>query len=201
VEVVVRRPAAALLGTLAGTVLLVGAKFANAPPAQTVEDSVAASDRGSAAGAGGPTGDESATSAGSGVSAAGAGLPPSGMSTTAGATPGRGTPTPGRTTGGPAPTTASAECTTTAGAASRVSSPGVGAVTVTIQVCGGVLKTATGSLSRSNWDRNTAAIPALNSLAVKNYKTDFAAIHYSGATLTSNAYQASLRSAMTTAGV
>jgi uncharacterized protein with FMN-binding domain len=38
-------------------------------------------------------------------------------------------------------------------------------------------------------------------MAVQYYKTNFSQIHYSGATLTSNAYQASLRSAMTKAKV
>ena len=47
----------------------------------------------------------------------------------------------------------------------------------------------------------TESAAALNSLTVANYKTNFSAIHYSGATLTSNAYQASLRSAMTQAGI
>jgi hypothetical protein len=87
------------------------------------------------------------------------------------------------------------------GNAANVASPGIGAITVTIRVCGGVLKTATGAQSRSNWDTNATAVPALNPLAVRYYKTNFSMIHYSGATLTSTAYQASLRSAMTKSGI
>jgi len=83
----------------------------------------------------------------------------------------------------------------------NVASPGIGAVTVTIKVCGGVLSTSTGSLSQSNLPANTQAIPALNTLAVQYYKTNISMIHYSGATLTSNAYQASLQSAMAKAGI
>ena len=196
-----RRPAAALLGTLAGTVLLVGAKYGSASPAATAGDTVAAGDAGTAGDTAGAPSAVLDGSAGAPAQNPSAAPGPSGRS----ATSGTGTPAPGRTTGRPtgaATTTAAAPaCTTKSGAASSVASPGVGNVTVTIQVCGGVLKTATAAQSRSNWDKNTAALPALNSLAVKNYKTNFSAIHYSGATLTSNAYQASLRSAMSQAGI
>jgi uncharacterized protein with FMN-binding domain len=74
-------------------------------------------------------------------------------------------------------------------------------VTVTIRACGSTVTSASSSQSRSNWDANSDALPALNSLAVKYYKTDISKIHYSGATLTSNAYQASLRSALGQAGL
>jgi hypothetical protein len=73
-------------------------------------------------------------------------------------------------------------------------------VTVSIRVCGSAVTTASSTQSRSNWGPNSAALPALNSLAVKYYKTDISKIHYSGATLTSAAYQASLRSALSDAG-
>jgi len=204
----VRRPAAALLGTLAGTVLLVGAKYGQASPATNAGDTVAASDAGSPGSPGNPVspgaGLPGNASAGTVAQTPGAAPGPSGKSSTVGAPPGPGNPTPGRSTGGPAATTTTAAaptCTTKSGSASAISSPGVGTVTVSIQVCGGVLKTATAAQSRSNWDKNTAALPALNSLTVANYKTNFSAIHYSGATLTSKAYQTSLRSAMTQAGI
>ena len=199
-----RRPAAALLGTLAGTVLLVGAKYGSAPPAATAGDSVASNDSGPTdpgttdAGSALPS-DAPAGPSGSAVPGTGTAPVPSGR-TSATTAAGRATPTAGRTTGGPPPTTAPS-CTTTTGSATNVASPGIGAITVTIKVCGGVLKTSTGAQSRSNWDTNTAAVPTLNTLAVKNYKTNFSAIHYSGATLTSTAYRASLRSAMTKAGI
>jgi uncharacterized protein with FMN-binding domain len=92
-------------------------------------------------------------------------------------------------------------CANATGNATNIASPGVGAITVTIQVCGGVVKTATGAQSRSNWEANQSAVPALNRLAVQYYRTDISKIHYSGATLTSNAYQASLRSALGKAGL
>ena len=116
------------------------------------------------------------------------------------------TPAPTRTTTSPAPPSPSATstlpaCMTTAGNAVNVASPGVGALTVTIKVCGGVMSTSNGSLSQSNLPANTPAIPALNTLAVQYYKTNISMIHYSGATLTSNAYQASLQSAMAKAGI
>jgi uncharacterized protein with FMN-binding domain len=82
-----------------------------------------------------------------------------------------------------------------------VASPGTGTVTVTIKVCNGAISSATSTLSQSNWPANTAALPALNSLTPQYYKTNISAIHYSGATLTSNAYQSSLRSAISKAGI
>jgi uncharacterized protein with FMN-binding domain len=184
--------------------LLVGAKYGSASPATNAGDTAAANDAGTAGGLPGDPSAGPAGSAGSATQSPGAALGPSGKNPTTGATAGPGNPAPGRTTTGPAPATTTAAapaCTTKPGPASSISSPGVGTITVTIQVCGGVLKTATAVQSRSNWDKNTAALPALNSLAVKNYKTNFSAIHYSGATLTSNAYQASLRGAMTQAGI
>ncbi|MGI5246721.1 hypothetical protein [Dactylosporangium sp. CA-139066] len=182
-----RRPAAALLGTVVGTVLLVGAKYGSASPAANTADTVAA----------GPS--ESGPDASS-APPLDPGAPPGtpGKSPTAG----KATPTPGRTAGTTSTTAAAPPaCTTKSGSAAAIADPGVGTITVTIQVCGGVLKSATGTQSRSNWSKNTAAVPALNSLAVTNYKTNFSAIHYSGATLTSNAYQASLRSALNQAGI
>lgn len=189
-----RRPAAALLGTVAGTVLLVGAKYGSAsPPADA--GAVASSD--DAAGAASDATSAAAGGAGGAVPGGTVASAPPGRNPTTGAAPGAGTT--GRATSGPATTTAA--CTTASGAATQVASPGVGTVTVTIQVCGGAIKTASAVQSRSNWDPNTAAIPALNKLAVADYKTNFAAIHYSGATLTSTAYRASLRSAMSKAGI
>jgi hypothetical protein len=72
---------------------------------------------------------------------------------------------------------------------------------VTIKVCDGKLSTSTGTLSKSNWDANTAALTKLNSLAVQYYASDMSKITYTGATLTSNAYKASLSSALTKAGL
>jgi hypothetical protein len=199
----VRRATAALLGTVTGTVLLVGLKYGGSSAHHANVDSPAAladpfgagpADPGTA-GSADPTGSAPTGSAQpTGPAAAVTGAPSVPPATHAG--PGRSTiPSKAASAGPPAPPA----CTTAAGDAVAVSRPGVGAVTVTIKACGGAISTATGSLSQSNWNRNTNAVPALNALAVQYYRTDFAQIHYSGATLTSNAYQASLRSAMTRA--
>jgi uncharacterized protein with FMN-binding domain len=183
----VRRPAAALLGTVVGTILLVGAKYGSASPPTNAGDTVAT----------GPSdGAPDGSSAPPPAPGAAPGSP--GKSPTAA---GKTSAAPGRTAGAPATTAAAPPaCVTKSGPATAIAEPGVGTITVSIQVCGGVLKSSTGAQSRSNWSKNTAAVPALNSLAVSNYKTNFSAIHYSGATLTSNAYQASLRSALSQAG-
>jgi hypothetical protein len=202
--ILVRRATAALLGTVTGTVLLVGLKYGTSPGHTNANNTAALVDP---SGAG--TADPGAAGSASGPAGA-----PSGLAAPAGpgaasvpADPPASRPNPGRSAAsskpappGPPPPAPPA-CTTTAGDPSNVSRPGVGAVTVTIKVCGGAISTASGSLSQSNWSRNTNAVPALNTLAVKYYKTDFAQIHYSGATLTSNAYQASLRSAMSRANL
>lgn len=193
-----RRPAAALLGTVVGTVLLVGAKYGSASPAGA-PNSIAAGDTGAAdaaaSGATAPGGDPSAGPApagvGTGPSSAGPGKTPATKAA------GGHTATPGQPTTRPP----AASCTSDTGNPARVSSPGIGSVTVSVRVCAGAVTTASSSQSRSNWDANGAALPALNSLAVKYYKTDISKIHYSGATLTSNAYQASLRSALSDAGL
>ncbi|MGC9665177.1 hypothetical protein ACNTMW_01315 [Planosporangium sp. 12N6] len=203
-----RRATAALVGTVAGTVLLVGAKYGTAPasgagvtatsglagpPASGAPDP-AGNGGGAGAPAGGaaPAGSAAPAPAGTGSAAgAKAGAPAAGTTTAAGATGGRTTPA--------APPAAT--CTTATGDPTAVSKPGVGAVTVTIKVCGGAVSTASGTLSQSNWSKNTSAIPALNTMAVQYYKTGLSQIHYSGASLTSAAYQASLKSAMTKAGI
>jgi hypothetical protein len=190
----VRRATAALLGTVVGTTLLVDAKYGSGPTSGTgVSNSqpLGESTPGSGVGANGPT---------AGPTAPNAAPVPGG--TTAKPGGGGGTTTPGgvtRTT--PAAPPAAPACTTAAGNPTRVSSPGIGTVTVTIKVCGGALTTSSGVLSQSNWSKNTNAVPALNSMAVQYYKTNFSQIHYSGASLTSAAYQTSLRSAMTKAGI
>jgi hypothetical protein len=74
-------------------------------------------------------------------------------------------------------------------------------VTVTIKVCDDAVSTASSALSQSNWDDNTAALPALDQLAVQYYQSDITKVHYSGATLTSDAYQTSLKAALSKAGL
>ncbi len=199
-----RRATAALLGTVTGTVLLVGVKYgagsvghANVDSSTTLaERSGGAPDPGAAGStgpAGGPSGEPAGPSGGPAAPLA-TGVPSAPPASRA--APGHSTaPSKAASAGPPAPPT----CVTVTGDPIAVPRPGVGAVAVTIKACGGTISTASGALSQSNWSRNTNAIPALNTLAVQYYKTNFAQIHYSGATLTSNAYQASLRSAMTKA--
>jgi hypothetical protein len=105
----------------------------------------------------------------------------------------------------PAPSpspSATAACASYTGSTANTAAPGSGTVTVTIKVCNGAITTATAKqVDNSGYSVNAQAIPALNTLAVQYYKTDITKIHYSGATLTSNAYQTSLRSAMAVAGI
>jgi len=208
-----RRTTAAALGTLIGTTLLVAAKYG--APSATAGTATAIT-------AGNPAADSNSTAAGS--------APPDGTSASAGAAPGiSGTPAPpgaapsgtahttappqpGRTTpavagggggGGGGTTTAPPppSCSNVTGSGVGVASPGIGTVTVTIKVCNGAISSATSTQDQSDWSNNTAALPALNALVPQNYKTNISAIHYSGATLTSHAYQSSLQSAMSKAGI
>jgi uncharacterized protein with FMN-binding domain len=199
----VRRATAALLGTVTGTVLLVGAKYGTSPAGTNTGNTVAVGGPATSDGAAGA--DPAASASASPVPAGPNAAPVPGGSATrpaGGAT----TPAAGRTTTGGTPRTTPAAppapaCRTATGNAAGVASPGIGTVTVTIKVCNGAITTSSGSQSASNWNRNAQAVPALNTLAVQYYKTDFSKIHYSGATLTSNAYQSSLRSAMSKAGI
>jgi hypothetical protein len=93
------------------------------------------------------------------------------------------------------------ECKTFVGDATKVARPGIGAVTVTLGFCDNTLVTATSSLSQSNWRSNPQALKAMDALTLEYYATDLSKIHFSGATLTSRAYQASLKSALAGAGL
>jgi hypothetical protein len=103
----------------------------------------------------------------------------------------------------PPPTSPTPTCDTYDGDSVSIGGDGGdGIVFITITVCNGVLTEAGGGVMMSNYEpQNTDAVAALNVLAVKYYKTDFSMITYSGATLTSAAYQASLKSAMALAGM
>lgn len=77
-----------------------------------------------------------------------------------------------------------------------------GTAFVTIKVCGGAMTEAKGGVMMSNYEpQNTKACAALDQLAVQYYKTEVSRISYSGATLTSSAYQRSLQSALGQAGL
>jgi hypothetical protein len=198
-----RRATAAALGTLIGTALLVTTKYAAPSATAAGATAVSAGDPVAvdavAAGSAGPGASSAVPGPGGTPGPAGA-APTGAVRTTAAA------PQPARTTpagGGGGATTAAPppSCSTVSGSGQRVASPGVGTVTVTIKVCNGAISSASSTLSQSNWSNNNAALPALNSLTPQYYKTNISAIHYSGATLTSNAYQSSLRSAMSKAGI
>ena len=187
-----RRATAALIGTVAGTALLVGAKYA--APVPVGAGSAVGTDTGA------DPGDQ-----GVDVSVSGSVDPAGGAPVSPGAVPSAG-PTstkasPGRTTTAPTATktTTPASCKTAAGAGATIANPGVGVVVVTVKVCNGVLTSASATLSESNWKPNAAAFVELNSKAVQYYKTNLAAITVGGATRTSEAYVKSLKSAMTAA--
>lgn len=208
-----RRGSALVLSTIAGTALLVGARYATA--ARDDAAGIAAGrgathgESGSGTGADpsvtptgsapGPSPDPSASPSQSQPPAT---SPPAGQSRPPGS---QAAPAPTRAGGGSTPTTAPpaapATCVTAAGNPAKVASPGVGDMTVTIKVCGGALTASTGALNQSNWSANNQAIPAMNSLTVKYYAADISRITYSGATLTAKAYQASLKSAIAKAGL
>jgi hypothetical protein len=191
----VRRATAALLGTVVGTTLLVGAKYATSPA--TTEVSAATDPVGDAPA--GTTPEASSPDASS-VAAPLTAAPTS----TAAATKASGTApanTARTTPTSTAPAPASAACTKVQGNAVNVPEPGTGTVTVSVSVCNKAISSAAAALSRSNYQKNSSAIPALNAMVVRYYKTGISQIHYSGATLTSGAYQSSLRSAMSKAGI
>jgi hypothetical protein len=203
-----RRATAAALGTLIGTTLLVAAKYGAPSATAGTATAISAGDPAAAAGgvaAGSAPPDALSSSAAAAVpgpsgTPAAPGAAPSGAArTTAPPQPARTTPAGGggATTAPPPPPS----CSTVSGNGQNVASPGIGTVTVTIKVCNGAISSASSTQSQSNWSNNTAALPALNSLTPQYYKTNISAIHYSGATLTSAAYQTSLRSAMSKAGI
>ena|SRR5215475_6711811 len=202
-----RRATGAALGTIIGTALLVAAKYGAPSATADTPTSISAGDPAAADGvaAGSAPSDVPLSAAASVPGLTGipgpSGRAPSGAArTTSAPRPGSRT-TPAGGGGGGGTTTAPATCTSVRGNGADVSSPGIGTVTVTIKVCNGAISSASSTQSQSNWSKNSSALPALNSLTPRYYKTSISSIHYSGATLTSNAYQSSLRSAMSKAGI
>jgi hypothetical protein len=192
---VVRRATAAFLGTVAGTSLLVGAKVATATPEATSRTAVGSPIGDPAGGDGAGTGGSPAAPPTSGpasrVAAKASATRPAGATSTRPATP--------RTTA-PSPTRATTTCKTATGSAAGVSSPGISSVTVTVKVCNGTISSSSGYMPDSNWEKNSSAIPALNSLAVTYGKTNISKVYYSGCSLTSAAYRNSLSSALSKVG-
>lgn len=97
----------------------------------------------------------------------------------------------------PSPLRSDPACITATGDPAEVVEPGIGEVTVTITLCDGVISTASSALSQSNYGRNKRALRAMDELTLEYALTDINMISYSGATLTSEAYRASLQSALT----
>ena len=197
-----RKAKAAIIGSIAGTAMVTGVWFAF--PASAHETN-AQSQAGNPCPSGNTT---NARQQGRNSRCAGSGVAPSGSaaptaSSTAAPTQSATTAPTATATATAAPTSSSStsSCTTATGSAATIVSPGVGTVTVTIKVCDGVLSTSTGVISQSNWNANTAALASLNTLAVQYYASDMSKITYSGATLTANAYQSSLESALSKAGL
>jgi hypothetical protein len=82
-----------------------------------------------------------------------------------------------------------------------VGGPGVGAVTVTLKVCGSQVSSASSTLSESNYSKNSSALPAMDKLAVQYATSNINMVNYSGATYTSQAYRDALKSALSKAGI
>lgn len=97
--------------------------------------------------------------------------------------------------------TASPACTTSVGDPANVSDPGIGALTVTIVACDGSVTSASSVLSTSNYGRNKSALAAMDKLVPQYATTKISMVAYSGATYTAEAYRASLKSALTKAGL
>ncbi len=196
-----RRATAAVIGTVAGTTLLIGAKVATQPPADALASSSGAAGTGGAAGGDpGQSGDPGATGGAGAARGASASTP--GASSSAVAS--RSTARPGATTGAPAParTSAAVTCRSYTGKTVSPVYKTQGSVTVTISACGGVLQSASAVQNDpTDYGPNKAAITSLNSLAVRYYKTNVSAIKVAQATFTSNAYRTSLEDALTKAGI
>jgi uncharacterized protein with FMN-binding domain len=187
-----RRGALAVIGTVAGTALLVGAKLGTPAPA---DPNAAALD----AAGGGPSGDAGSGPpgpAGAPGSASGGSAPDAGPSARSGApTPG-GTAKPGPA---PPPTTPAA-----GGGLKNGNFTGAGAaaknyevVTVTITVSSGKITVATGSCGNASGESRSicqGALPKLQQEALSAQNARIATV--SGATYTSNAYRSSLQSAL-----
>jgi hypothetical protein len=112
-----------------------------------------------------------------------------------------GAPTSSASTRPPCQSSPTAECKLGTGNAVPVSGCScTGTVTVTVKVCDGNISISSGKVDNGNWDANDQAIAALDKLAVEYGMTDISKLHFSGATMTSRAYQTSLRSALSNAG-
>jgi uncharacterized protein with FMN-binding domain len=182
-----RRGVFAVIGTIAGTTLLVGAKLGTAPPLDP--NAVAA------AGLPDDTAAASAPASGSPVAS------PSAVRTAAGPAPSRTTsrpaPTGGATrTAAPSPTAAGTGLKSGtfagSGAAERY-----GTVTVTITVSGGRMTGVSAAYATSSSESrqiSNAAFPTLRQEALTAQSARIATV--SGATYTSNAYKVSLQSAL-----
>lgn len=189
-----RRPAAAILGAVAGAVLMTAAKLGTppSPSADTVADAPVDPGLGGAADPGQPPGPSAGPSAGPARSGQpGTSVPPSPGATGSGPTPAAGATT---TTTAPPPAPAGLGNGTFTGSAVTHK---YGTLQVTIVVSGGAISDVRWTYSTSSplsRNINADALPKLRSetLAIQSAK-----VHtVSGATYTSNAYRTSLQSAI-----
>jgi uncharacterized protein with FMN-binding domain len=192
-----RRAAAAVLGTIFGTTLLVGAKIGTRPPGD-LDQVVAAPPADSTPGTPAPSGAPAAS-----------GSPTTTPSRSSGPSP---APTAVKTTTAPAPTrpaaSRSAAPPKTGGSGLRTGTFAGTAVThkygtvkVTITVSGGRMTNATATYTASTQVSekiNADAMPKLRSEALVAQSANIATV--SGATYTSGAYRSSLQAALDRAG-
>jgi uncharacterized protein with FMN-binding domain len=185
-----RRGVLAIIGTVAGTALMVGAKLGTAPagdPNAAAMDAAAGSEPAAPSGSSGAAGPAPSDSP--------AGPVPSGG-------PSRSAPAPGSTTGKPTPVPG--PTTPAAGGLKNGTFTGAGApakryevVTVTISVSGGKITVANGSCGSASGESRsicTGAMPRLQQDTLARQSANVATV--SGATYTSGAYKASLQSAI-----
>jgi uncharacterized protein with FMN-binding domain len=185
-----RRSVLALIGTVAGTALLVGAKLGTPPPG---DPNAVAMD---AAGPGDPGTDQSGISASGAAAPSASGPGASAATGTAGQSAGPAPTGAGRATA-PAPSPAAGGLKngtfTGAGAAAR----NYETVTVTITVSGGKITVATGSCGNASGESRSIcqnAVPKLQQATLTKQSASISTV--SGATYTSNAYKTSLQSAL-----
>ena len=191
-----RRAAAAILGTIAGTTLLVGAKLGtHAPDVLASGDGTAGADATSSAAPAGGSGAAAPTASGPGAPT------PGGAPTVAPAASAPG--------GAPATRSAAPPPTGPAGPAGGLrngtfTGPGVkekfGTITVTITVSGGRITDASGSCAGCHGESQQISGNAFGKLRQEALSAQSASVAtVSGATYTSGAYKSSLQAAITAA--
>jgi uncharacterized protein with FMN-binding domain len=193
----VRRAAAAIIGTIAGTTLLVGAKLGAVTPQDAASSTTADLSADPAAANGGAPG----PSGGTGTSSSPGGAVPSGVP---GKSPATGATTPGTTKTTTAPATGQTTPASTGLKDGTYKGPGVaeryGTITVTITVSGGKISNVSATCGGCNSESQGISTDAFDKLRPKVLAAQSANVSsVSGATYTSGAYKSSLQSAINAA--